>query len=222
MKDIIGALDAGEAALQSRVEAHLRNEDVTWDYTHVTGNVPSQLIAYAALADVIVTGRHPHTSDFAGPTVGLLGELLQHSRTPLFIPGNGSMPMDVTGVALIAWNGSYEAANAVRTSLGLLRLASEVRILYVDEQGETAFPSTRLLEYLSRQGIHAELRLEAAPPGRPDASFVAGSLIAHALGVNAAYVVLGGYSHSRVSEYLFGGVTRALLGDCPVPLLVAH
>jgi nucleotide-binding universal stress UspA family protein len=33
---------------------------------------------------------------------------------------------------------------------------------------------------------------------------------------------MGGYSHTRIGEYVFGGVTRTLLNDCPVPLVVAH
>lgn len=222
MNDVIKKLDEEEEALRSRVEDDLRNEDVSWDYIHVTANVAAKITSYAALADVVVTGRHPHTADFSGPTVGLLGDLLQRSRTPLLVPGEGRITMDPTGVAVVAWNGSYEAANAVRASLGLLKLAAEVRILHIDEQGQDAFPSTRLLEYLSRQGIHADLRVEPAPACGPDARFVAGSLIAYALGVNAAYLVVGGYSHSRVGEYLFGGVTRTLLADCPVPLLIAR
>ena len=222
MQDVMKKLDEEEEALRSRVEGDLRNEDVSWEYVHVTANVAAQIVSYAALADLVVTGRHPHSSDFSGPTIGLLGDLLQRSRTPLLIPGTGTPEIDPRGVAVIAWNGSCEAANAVRASLGLLKLAAEVRVINIDEDNQHAFPSTRLLEYLSRQGIHADLTAEAAPRGGRDGRSVASKLIAHASDAKAAYMVVGGYSHSRIGEFLFGGVTRALLAGCPVPLLIAH
>ena len=121
-------------------------------------------------------------------------------------------------MALIAWNGSFEAANAVRSSIGLLKVASDVRVLQVEEEKDEAFPGTRLLEYLSRHGIHAELTRATQKDDQP----IAGSLMAYANAVNAAYMVMGGYSHSRIGEYVFGGVTRTLLSGSTVPLLIAH
>jgi len=221
MNDVIKALDEAEQRLRERIEQRLRSEDVAWDYVQVTGNVASQVIRNGALADLIVTGREPHRSDFPGPSIGLLGDLLHRARTPLFIPAGNGRPVDPTGTAIIAWDGSFEAANAVRSAVGLLKLASEVRILQVREEREDkTFPGTRLLEYLSRHGVHAELRVE--PPGGAEGEAVAGVLLAHASAAGAAYLVMGGYNHSRVGEYLFGGVTRTLLSECTVPLFIAH
>lgn len=222
MNDVIKTLEEEEQALRTKVEKDLRNEDVSWDYEQVTGNVSSQIVSHAALADMVVTGREPHRADFAGPAIGIMGDLLHRARTPLFIPGDKGSPIDPTGVALIAWKGTFEAANAVRSAVGLLKIASHVRVLHVSEQKDEAFPSTRLLEYLSRHGIHAELTVEPTPKGDGSREFVSGSLMAHAAAVNAAYIVMGGYSRSRISEYVFGGVTRTLLGGCTVPLLIAH
>lgn len=222
MNDVIKTIDEEAARIRDELQEKLRSEDVPWDYTEVTGNIASQLISRAALADLVVTGRDPHRTDFAGSTIGLLGELLYRSRTPLFIPADDGVPPDPTGAALIAWDGSYEAANAVRSSIGLLKLASEIRVLQIREQADEAFPGTRLLEYLSRHDIHAELVVEEAPSRGGAQHFVSGALIAHAQAFKAGYLVMGGYNHSRVGEFVFGGVTRALLGSSPVPLLVAH
>jgi nucleotide-binding universal stress UspA family protein len=224
MNDVMRKLDERDAELKSKVEQRFEREDVTWDYEQETGNVASVMISRAALADVLITTRDPVWRDFVGPTVGLLGDLLQRSRTPLLIPGSNSAGFDPSGPAVIAWNGSIEAANAVRASVGLLRLASEVRIVHVaeDKQETKAFPPTKLLEYLSRQGIHAELVVEASPTGDVGHEVIAGMIVAQALASRAAYVVMGGYTHSRVAEYVFGGVTRTLLKDCPVALVVAR
>ena len=224
MNDIITALDERDVELQTKVEERLAKEDVSWDYEQVTGNVAAMVISRAALADVLITARNPITQDFVGPTVGFLGDLLQRSRTPLLIPASDRGALDPTGKALIAWNGSFEAANAVRSSVGLLRLASEVRVIHVLEDKPTAreFPATKLLEYLSRQGVHAELATEPSPTGDLGPDVIAAMIVAQARGVGAAYIVMGGYSRTRISEYVFGGVTRTLLKDCPFPLVIAH
>lgn len=217
MKDVLEALDEREKALRERVEADLANELVPYDYEQVTGPVANMLVSRAALADVVVVGRERHREAATTPPVSLLGDLLYRSRTPLFLPG-GSAPARLDGPALIAWDGSYEAANAVRAGLMLLRCASEVKVIRIGEPSEAAmFPSTRLLEYLSRHGIHPEL-VEVDGHERHLGERLVGEAERH----KAAFMVLGGYSHSRFGEYIFGGVTRDLLTACPVSLLVAH
>ena len=222
MNDVIKAIAEEESLLGERLKAKMSNEDVSWDYRQVTGNIPSQIVGRAALADLIVTSRALRRTDFQGSTTGLLGDLLHRSRTPLYIPGDTGEITDPTGAALIAWNGSIEAANAVRSAVGLLKLASNVRILRIDEEKDEAFPSTVLLEYLSRHGIHAELKIETSRPDVRDADFIHACLISEAERMGTAYVVMGGYSHSRIGEYMFGGLTRSMLAGSPIPLFIAH
>ncbi|QNN64354.1 universal stress protein [Sphingomonas rhizophila] len=222
MSEVIKSIDEEEKLLSERLSAKLRKEGVSWDYTQVTGDVASQIIGRAALADLVVTGRQPKRTAFQGPTIGLLGDLLHRSRTPLFIAADDGKLPDPNGRVLIAWNGSFEAANAVRSAVGLLRLASEVRVVRIDEQKDETFPSTRLLEYLSRQGINADLKVEVADPMPLDTDFAYACLMSEAERMEAGYVVMGGYGHSRVSEYMFGGLTRSVLGGCSVPLFIAH
>ena len=222
MGDVFKAVEEEEGLIKGRLKAELSKEDVSWDYTQTTGDVPSQLIGRAALADLIVTSRQARRTDFQGSTIGILGDLLHRSRTPLFIATDDRKVPDPTGSVLIAWNGSFEAANAVRSAIGLLKLASDVRILRIDEEKDEAFPSTRLLEYLSRHGIHAELKVETAHPDARDIDFMSARLNAEAERMKAEYIVMGGYSHSRVSEYMFGGLTRSMLAASSMPLFIAH
>ena len=222
MNKVIDALEEQEKALRAKIEAKLGNEDVSWNYVQVTGDVANQLIGHAALADLVVTGREPHRSDYAGSAIGLLGDLISRSRTPIFIPSDGEEPFDPTGPALIAWDGSYEAADAVRSSIGMLKYASNVQVVQVAEEKAEAFPSTRLLEYLSRHDIHAELTVESSDVTPTVQEYVPDILVAKALAMNAAYMVMGGYNHSRIGEYIFGGVTRLLLSASPVPIVIAR
>jgi nucleotide-binding universal stress UspA family protein len=220
MGDVLKALDEEEEHIRTRIETELRGEDVSWDYLPVRGNIAGGIISYAALADLVVTGRDPQEAGHGESALALLGNLLHHSRTPLLIPTEDGA-FDPTGRALIAWDGGFEAANAVRSSLSLLKLASGVEVFQIAESKGEAFPSTRLLEYLSRHDIHAELRMGSADD-QPDGQTVADRLIAEARAWDASYVVMGGYSHSRIREYFFGGVTRAMLSGSPLPLVIAH
>ncbi|HEU4806250.1 MAG TPA: universal stress protein [Nitrobacter sp.] len=222
MSDVFKAIEEEEGLLKERLQAELSKEDVSWNYTQTTGDMPHQLVGRAALADLIVTSRQPKRTDFQGTTIGMLGDMLHRSRTPLFIAADDGKVPDPTGPVLIAWNGSFEAANAVRSAVGLLKLASEVRILRIDEQKDETFPSTLLLEYLSRHDIHAELTVETAHPDMRDDDFTYACLTSHAAQMKAEYIVMGGYSHSRISEYVFGGLTRSMLAASSIPLFIAH
>ena len=222
MGEVIKALEEQEMTLRAKVEAKLGKEDVSWDYTQITGEIATSLISRASLADLIVTGREPQQIEFAGSTMGLLGDLISRSRTPIFVAVEGKTPCDPSGPAVIAWDGSYEAADVVRSSIGMLKRASGVHVVQVTEEKDELFPSTRLLEYLSRHGIHAELTIEVVEELQAEQEFVPDILVARALSLNAAYIVMGGYNHSRIGEYIFGGVTRTLLSASPIPIVIAR
>lgn len=221
MDDLIRSFEEQDARLRSTIQAKLKSEDVSWDYAQTTGDVAASIASEAALADLVVTGRAPHRDDFAAPATGLLGALLYRVRSPLFIPGDGTTALDPTGAALVGWDGTYEAANAVRASVGLLKLARSVSVIRLAEPKDESFPDTKVLEYLSRQGVHADFTTQQPSENR-DNEAIAGSLISHARDIRASYMVMGGYSHNRVREFAFGGVTRTLLKACPLPLLIAH
>jgi nucleotide-binding universal stress UspA family protein len=121
------------------------------------------------------------------------------------------------GTACIAWDGSDEAAFALRCAARLLAGCRNVHVLTVLTEKPEGFPATDALRYLSRHGIEAELHeLDRG-------SSIEETLAATANRLDADLLVLGAYSHSRVREFLFGGVTRYFLEDKGAPpLLLAH
>lgn len=215
--EIVAVLEDEAAKLKARLVDQLAKEDVSWDYENLTGSLMPHLVQCAALADLVLTGREPHDREFGGPAITLIGDMLHSIRTPLFVLADESPEIDLFGPVVIAWNGSYEAANAMRAAVPLLKLASQVRLLTVDESKQQQFPSISALEYLSRHGVHAELServriIDTVEQEIVDAAQIDG----------ASYIIMGGYSHPRAGEFLFGGVTRSLLKSCPVPLFVAR
>jgi nucleotide-binding universal stress UspA family protein len=216
-RGIVEILEEEAQKLKARIEKELSSEDVTWDYEEVTGVLLPHLIQCAALADLVITGRQPQVRGFDRPAITLIGDLLSRVRSPLLVIGDETRDIDLFGPAMIAWNGSYEAANAMRNAIPMLKLASQVRLVSVEEPKHQQFPSTRAMEYLSRHGISAELT------ERPVLAYtVEEELLDQADVDRADYIVMGAYSHNRAGEFLFGGVTRSLLKECPTSLLMAH
>lgn len=199
-----------------RIEEKLKLEDVSWNYELTTSIIVPELLNHAALADMVVMGREPHFHEFSRTGLSLLGELICNTRTPLCIPGDAPTSFDPFGKAVIAWNGGIESANAVRSAVGLLKMASDVRIVRYTEDKDLSMSDERVLEYLSRHGIHAQM--ETHLPRRR----ISEDLVDYALKARAEYMVMGAYSHSRTGEFLFGGVTRDVLRSCPVSLVMAH
>lgn len=214
--EALAMLEEQASKQRELIEARLRNEDVAWSYEITSGPLIPDLLKGAALSDLMIIGREPEDRAFGRSGRGLLGEIICNMRTPLCIPGTDAEPFDAFGAAVIAWNGSLEAANAIRQSMGLMTMASRVRVIRFAEDKEMVFPDMRVLEYLSRHGIHAELVIRAVRRDfRED-------LIEYAALAGASYLVMGGYSHSRAGEFLFGGVTRSLLREFPISLVMAH
>lgn len=200
--------------LQERVEAELRTQDVCWDWIHVDSRMTDALVRFAALADIAVLSQ-------AGPSLmkdeprPLAAEVAIGSRTPILAVPPDLARLDLVAPVLVAWNGSAQCANALRWSLPLIRMAARVHVLTVADR-LVAYPADGAARYLSRHGIEAELLQ------RPPAGDVAGAIAGAARELGAGLIVMGAYGHSRLREFVLGGVTRSLLPGAPLPLLLAH
>jgi nucleotide-binding universal stress UspA family protein len=125
-----------------------------------------------------------------------------------------------TDHVVVAWNYSREARRAIADSLPLLVEAKSVTILLVDPEknprhGEE--PGVDIAHYLSRHGAKVAVE-QVTSGGEP----IAKVILDHARAHSADLIVIGAYSHARATQMVFGGVTRSLLRDAAVPLLIAH
>ena len=204
-----------ESKNRARTTARLEPEDVPWDWTDVTGDLDQALRDAAGLADIIVINRRLDGSDYPDMRA-LAGDLLVKGDTPVLAVPEDARCFDAAGHALIAWDGSDEAQNALQAATPLLALAGEVTILEIDD-GSLHIPATEAARYLSRHGIEPRIRRAVTTIASADEVLLADIRL-----LGAAYVVMGGYGHSRLTEALFGGVTRRMLAESPVPLLLAR
>jgi nucleotide-binding universal stress UspA family protein len=208
-------LSAAEEAAKdqrSEIETLLSKEQVSWDWHVRTGDVVSVLAMAARLADMVIVGSG--TEDDA-PAVHIAANLAVHVSIPvLAFPVNASS-FDPVGPMMIAWNGSAEAANALRNSLPLISNASNVHLVVIDE-ASSAFPAEDAGNFLSRHGISAEIKTLTAKASIEE------TLETAARDIQASCIIMGAYGHSRTREMIFGGVTRHMLQNSAIPLLLSH
>lgn len=207
-----------ESANKARLEARLAAEDVAWDWIDMTGPLESSLEEAAALSDLIVVNRR--IEDFPYPDMGRVAAgLVVNSGKPILAVPASAKRLDVAGMALVAWDGSAAASDALAAAVPLLRLARSVTIVEVDD-GSIAVPAEEAAAYLSRHDIHP--RIFRAAGTDEDGERASDILLAKAGSGAFDYVVMGGFSRARLIEAVFGGVTRRMLDECSIPLLLAH
>lgn len=203
-----------EAKNRDTLTAKLTREDVRWSWHDATGAFADCILDVAALSDLIILNRA--LEDALTPNMhAITSRILMHARTPVAAVPEGQERFDVAGRALVAWDGRASASTTLRACVPLLRLAAEVEVFTVQDGVEAADPADAAA-YLSRHGVHATIRSVRADRRPPDA------MIAEEVERwRADYIVMGAYSRGRWME-AFGGVTKRMLRESPVPLILGH
>ena len=204
-----------EQANKAAIERRLGHEDVPWSWADATGDFADCFDDAAELADLIVLNRK--LDSFPYPDMrATAGSILLKSGKPVLAVPDYVRRFTATGRALVAWDGSPYAAAAMRSAVPLLSLASDVILLEIDD-GSIRTPAEDAAEYLSRHDIHARIVRDFALSQPPAKVLLVGIEVQR-----ADYVVMGAYGHLRAAEAMFGGVTRCMLSESPVPVLLAH
>lgn len=204
-----------ETKNRSRLEARLAKEDVSWDWVEMTGDAAECIKEHAGLADLIVVNRKLEAAPLPD-ALGIAGEVIVNGHRPVLAVPENATGFNVQGTALIAWDGSEQAAAALTAAIPLLRIAGQVRLLEIDDGSVTA-PAEEAATYLSRHGIKPVIVHAGAERGKAGKA-----LLAAVEEQDADYVVMGGFGRPRPIEIIFGGATRAMLCHSPVPVLFAR
>lgn len=192
----------------------------------VVSTVESPQLIYSSLLQRFLD--HARVNDLsildAEPTTlaidrGLIETALFESGRPVLVvpPGHPSFSGETI---VIAWDGGASAARAVADALPFLRAAKAVEIVSVTGEKDlsNAVPGVELAPHLSRHGVHVTVKTVPLGKGRD----VATALQDEAAELGAGFIVSGGYRHSRLREWLLGGVTQSLLKNSKVPLFMCH
>ncbi|WP_120076692.1 universal stress protein [Aurantiacibacter odishensis] len=221
----VSAVEVSQASMKlaeefrEKIEGKLKQEDVRWDWHVEAGYQVQCLIRHAALNDLVLVGGAPDGSE-GRRSFSIAGTLAIHCRTPIMAVPHTANGFPADTAAALCWNGSMEAARAMRAAVPLLASASAVHILCVGdpaEEGDEKLPAISAADYLERHDIDCEI--VQLPLGKEP---VHETLRKAAEAREAGFMVMGAYGQPRIVETLFGGVTRNVLAEPPMPVLMAH
>lgn len=184
----------------------------TAHWTVVAGQPERIVCRRARVADVCVVGRSSYGRD--NSTTPVIEAVLFDSGRPVLI-APPQLPTSVGGDIVVAWNRSAAAARALNAAMPLFGQADQVRLVYVDTGAKSGPSVEEAAAYVLRHGTNAETATVA-----PQSQGAASTLLWYAQ--NSDLLVMGAYSHSRLREVVLGGVTRHILENATIPVLMVH
>jgi nucleotide-binding universal stress UspA family protein len=169
---------------------------------------------YGRLFDLIVIGRN-----FGQPWIDwsvMCEAALFETGRPVLVTA-ADTPASVGERIVVAWNGSTETARCIALSMPFLERAVSVVVLTVEGWQVPGPSGDQVTAHLQRNGIKATARNVVS-----GSRSVGEAILDETREVNADLIVKGAYTHSRLRQLVFGGATRHLLHNTPIPLFMAH
>jgi nucleotide-binding universal stress UspA family protein len=150
----------------------------------------------------------------------IIGEttLFESGRPMIMVPYIQKAPFKTDNV-MICWDGSRTAARAVADAIPIIRKSGRVEIVIVasDRGKRDEIEGADIGQHLARHGLKVDVHRISG--GNID---VGDALLSHAADSGADFMVMGGYGHSRLREFVLGGVTRSIFGSMTLPVLLSH
>jgi nucleotide-binding universal stress UspA family protein len=204
------------ALFEDVVRRHgIRSESEWRSLPYASGEVG----VHAYYADLVVIDRPEPAAQTAGPP-GLAESLVLSSGRPVIVFPPRSTVSRVRRI-VVGWNARRESIRAVADALPLLVKAEAVEVLVVDHErrpaGHGQEPGADIARHLVRHGVHVEVRRLSS-----GGEEVGRLLLSQAGAFAADLVVMGAYGHSYLSEWMFGSVTRTVLREAGVPVLMSR
>jgi len=144
--------------------------------------------------------------------------LFEAGRPVIMVPYIQKAPLKLD-LAMVCWDGSRPAARAIGDAMPLLERARLVEVVIIaNERGkQDEIAGADMGQHLARHGLKVDVKRTVS--GDID---VADALLSHAADSGADFIVMGGYGHSRLREFVLGGVTRSILRSMTAPVLMSH
>lgn len=189
------------------------NGEAAADWSEARGVRSEEVARRGRLADLLLIPR-PERSD---PPPKTFEAMLRDTARPVLMLPRGGPTAAITGPVAVGWNGSTEAAAALACSRPLLRQASGVTVIVSTKRQHRRPNAEDVADYLRCHGIGAQSRVIDM-----GGAHVGEVLLAQCRELGAELLVVGAYSRSRMQEILLGGVTRHLIREARLPVLMVH
>jgi nucleotide-binding universal stress UspA family protein len=208
-KAAVGRLDEASRSAGIAAEAHMLDAAVA--------TAPGVFARLARRFDLSILGQ-PEPEQPALDRLIVEAALFDTGRPVLVVPYIQRAGLKLDRI-LLCWDGSHSAARAAADALPFLRRSKLVEVVTVASEPAKSdeMPGADIAHHLARHGVKVELkRIVTAETD------VASTILSHAADSSADFLVMGGYGHSRLREFVLGGMTREILASMTVPTLMSH
>jgi nucleotide-binding universal stress UspA family protein len=167
--------------------------------------------------DLVVVGQ-PERERATPDDVLDEGVLFDSGRPVIFVPFIQKAGLKLDRV-MLCWDGSRAATRAIADAMPLLQKAKQVEIVIVasGRPKSDEVPGADLGQHLARHGLKVDVKRITSPD-----IDVPSTILSYAADSSADMIVMGGYGHSRLREFVLGGVTRGIFESMTVPVLMSH
>jgi nucleotide-binding universal stress UspA family protein len=193
-------------------DAHPNSEHASASFASVTGREEDIVAQQARLADLTVV-PHPDSGEDVSSSDALHAVLFDSGRPVLIAPQK--VPAKIGTRVCLAWNGTAESASSVLAAMPWMQKAEAVAILSADGYQRRGPGAPDLMAYLALHGVHAQTINFRSVNGS-----VGAGLLAAATEFGCDLLSMGAYSHSRLRQLILGGVTRHVLENSALPVMM--
>jgi len=221
LANVIAENQAAASAAVERFESAIKRSSVKGEHRFVLERdvgPPDALATLGRRCDLTVIMQSDHRSG-AHNDLMIEAALFSSGRPVVIVPYIHKGDISLNRV-VCCWDGSRTAARAVNDAMPFLRTAKSVEVfIVVNEKTRTEreLRGADIARHLARHGVTVDV--ETTPAADMD---VASIVLSHASDVSADLLVMGGYGHSHLREFMLGGVTRGILETMTVPVLMSH
>ncbi|WP_299620742.1 universal stress protein [uncultured Tateyamaria sp.] len=208
--------------LEAQVAERLKTTDMRASVTQVItplSMLTSVIRRHARFADLVVLPK-PYGAKANYEEPAIVEAALFDAQVPVLILPDGMTGWAAPGRTAVGWNESDESLRAVRSAIPMLMAGDTTYVSVIDppQHGQDrSDPGGLLAQFLARHGVRCEIDVLAR-----SLPTISGVLIRHCSDRDIDMLVMGAYGRARWSEAMFGGATRDMLENCPVPLFMAH
>lgn len=210
-------------ALAAKLRERLANQDIKFEVrveSAVLMTGAQTCAMHARYTDLAIVGAGAADKKGHSPENNFIEMLMNSGRPVLRVPDSAEAQF-VFDRVLIAWQPCREATRAVHDAMPFLKLAQTIDILlvnpHVGEADHGEQPGADIATHLARHGLNVRVVTQPSM----DKS-VGKAIVEYSQQTDAQLIVAGGYSHSRLREFILGGVTKELSRHSAIPILFAH
>jgi len=213
--------DKAASDAQAKFDADAARAGVSFDSRILTASLPGSADRFGTIArrfDLAVVGQGEPGILAGAQELVAESTLFSSGRPVVIVPYIQKAGLKLDRV-MVCWDASRNAARAIADAMPLLARAKAIEVVIVASERAKSdeMPGADIGQHLARHGLKVEVKRIVATD-----TDIASTILSHAADSSADFIVMGGYGHSRLREFILGGATRGILSAMTVPVLMSH